>query len=352
MDSISEQLIIGADFKIAVERRSMEMVEANLVAPKGALQCTSRDEVEADAEKYYKGINQRNIFICAVNEIEKYDWDVNANGAVYRINVPGHDITYYYPDVAKQETHIIKFYVVCYFTIGMSDLAAKTKLPNPIETASAAVTHDGSSAASKRPSPMHEERHFSHPFSHRLLPKESKPGRHYERTLGWAILAIFAAVLLIVPTQLVKVLRPVPAVVASAPEAPPAPQPSPPLPAPAPAPTAVPAPPALAAAAPAAKPGVAPQPPTSLLAPSKPSTPGGTENRTQQLQEALTKLGFYHGPITGALGPKTGQALTNFSHAVPPAIRQKFGQNTLAMAQAALKGEFTLLSRTDEHKGQ
>lgn len=64
-----------------------------------------------------------------------------------------------------------------------------------------------------------------------------------------------------------------------------------------------------------------------------------------RLQIALTKLGFFQCPITGERNHATNAALASFMRVVPSEIRQRFGNQVAAMAEAAIRQEFPLASR-------
>lgn len=64
-----------------------------------------------------------------------------------------------------------------------------------------------------------------------------------------------------------------------------------------------------------------------------------------RLQIALGKLGFYQCPVTGERDKATSAALSSFLQAVPADVRQRFGNQVAAMAEAATRHEFPLGGR-------
>jgi hypothetical protein len=390
MNPDADNIVLGIEFKITIEKRYIEVIEPNLVAPKNALQCTSRDEIDNDSKAYYDAIDRRSLFVSAINEIQKYEWGVISTDSTYQINIPGYDISYYYVDIKSLQTHIVKYYVVCHF---ISDIAAAIGKP-------AVVGGDGTTKPAKgKASPLvHLDKTYRHLSGLRRWATPGATAFPVKNIAWYGLLAVAVCLLVLLTFQIPKLLRshaPIAPVTAQLPTpgigitlnnvAPPppkvepapvpvtppplvAPPPVPPasMPAvPAPGPSSAPSPPATtakpaptvpAAQAPPSPPGPAaasavlprPKPPA---APTTLPPPGGAQ--IVLLQQALTNLGYFHGPLNGVLGPQTRKAVADFTSVVPPAVRQKYGADSLAMAEAALKGEFALVtepSHTSERK--
>lgn len=375
MNTTESNLVLGVDFKISIEKRCIEVVEPTLTAPKNALQCTSREEVETDSKEFFDSIGRRALFVRVINEIQKYDWGLISSEAAYQINIPGYDVSYYYADGTSLKTHILKYYMVCHF---ISDIAAI--IGNTVDTKDADAKDDVPIAP-----PVGE-------LPPKVPPKQ--PALHFSRLARWAtpikrwaapvkrwalpqgtmfpvknvawygLFTVAGCILTLLALQIPHLMRshaPSPssapvtrseAAVVPGPEAAaPPPQGAVAMPVPV---TAIPAtavPPAKPDVAPTAMPAmvmaavpVPPSPaPEATPAPAAaPAAPEMTGSRTFLLQKALITLGFFHGEPNGLMGPMTRKALADFISVVPPEIARHYGPDSLPMAEAALRGEFSL----------
>ena len=68
------------------------------------------------------------------------------------------------------------------------------------------------------------------------------------------------------------------------------------------------------------------------------------ETPVKRLQSALSQLGFYQGAITAQRDQTTDLALANFLKAVPLKTKKRYGNQVAAMAEAAVRHEFSLLA--------
>jgi hypothetical protein len=397
MNPNPDNLVLGIEFKISIEKRHLEVVEPSLIAPKNALQCTSREEIDQDSKAFYEAIDRRSLFVSAINEIQKYEWGTISTDTTYQINIPGFDVSYYYVDITSLQTHILKYYVVCHF---VSDIA--TTLGKPAAIGADGVTQllpDG------QPSRFNLKRTYRRltgfrewatPLGRWTTPFRQWAGLRYAafpiKNVAWyGVLTLAGCAMIILTLESPRLLpshsAPTPGTTSRA--APPAfgdvqtgtpagttvaaPLALPPVP-PAPLPTILPAstapPPAVAA-----KP-VAVQPAKPVAAPAKPPTPVATgqpaphpaedaapavlprtkptespgaapaheDGQALRLQQALMTLGYFDGPLNGLMGPKTRKAMADFARVVPPAALQRYGNNSLALVEAALRGEFALVT--------
>lgn len=62
----------------------------------------------------------------------------------------------------------------------------------------------------------------------------------------------------------------------------------------------------------------------------------------QRLQTALAKLGFYARPLNGVMDQPTRQAFRTFAARVPSDVRQHYGDEIAAMAEAAVEHRFVM----------
>ncbi|MFZ4699122.1 MAG: hypothetical protein ACOYMG_03645 [Candidatus Methylumidiphilus sp.] len=85
--------------------------------------------------------------------------------------------------------------------------------------------------------------------------------------------------------------------------------------------------------------------PTPTIAPDVPPASQETTTPVGRLQVALTSLGFYSGPVSGAWDEPTRRAMVAFRAVVPPAIKKRYGNQITAMAEAAARHEFSLLNQ-------
>ena len=365
MDLNSDQRILGIGFKIAIETRNIEIIEPSLIAAKDALQCTCRDDVEIDSKAYYDTLDQHAVFLAAINEIEKYDWEMIPSDSTYRINLPGYDVAYYYADPTTLQTHILKYYLVCYFSTDIADVpqnepvelqpktAAVETIPREPPLRAAANAHPA--APQPKPQLKPETETETAPASTRPVLRPFPDPVHHLRpvtsdlfakgTLRYGLLAIAGGVVTLLAVALFnRVLThtmpgplptPIQSQVAKTPSAP----------APLGSPAQLPAEPLVlvpAAETPTGPVTTGPDEENASTAALRDTARTSGDTPTIALQKTLTSLGFFHGPLTGIAGPQTRKAIGDFTSAVPAPIRHQYGNNILAMAQAALRGDFPL----------
>lgn len=72
----------------------------------------------------------------------------------------------------------------------------------------------------------------------------------------------------------------------------------------------------------------------------------GSVNTVRTMQEALTRVGCYHGVVDGIIGPKTKQAIRDFQAATGLTVDGIYGPNTEGLLTAAAKSGARICTST------